>query len=73
MQSLDEWFWPLNSGQGDVETVTKGGELKRAGKLSFVTVDNAGHTSPRDAPKSMGFMVNCWLNGDGPDGPHSCP
>lgn len=46
--------------------------MKKAGKLSFFTVDNAGHTSPGDAPESVAFMVECWLNGNSRNGAQ-CP
>lgn len=45
--------------------MVKGGQMKKAGKLSFVTLDNAGHTSPGagDAPESAAFIVECWVHG----------
>lgn len=52
-----DWYWPSDEGK------LKGGQIKSAGKLSFVSVDDAGHASPGDAPDSIGFVVDCWLNG----------
>ncbi|KAH6714632.1 Alpha/Beta hydrolase protein [Leptodontidium sp. MPI-SDFR-AT-0119] len=38
-----------------------GGERKEAGKLSFVTVDGAGHASPSDQPDSIQSVVLDWI------------
>lgn len=46
--------------------------MKRTGKLAFFSVDNAGHTSPGDAPESVAFMVECWVNGKSLSGAQ-CP
>jgi hypothetical protein len=37
--------------------------MKKAGKVSFVTIGNAGHRSPSDTPESVAFIVECWVMG----------
>lgn len=58
LQPLVDWFWPAAYNQK-----RKGGQFKKAGKLTFVTIDEAGHTSPGDQPESVSFVVGCWLKG----------
>jgi len=50
----------------------KGGQTKTAGKMTFVTIDNAGHTAPGDAPESVAFMAKCWVTGKETHAVH-CP
>lgn len=65
LQKFKKWFWQNDHGEN-----VEGGTLKVAGKLSFVAVDEAGHTSPGDAPESVSYIVDCWLNGPAKT---SCP
>lgn len=51
-------------------TLTKGGESKSVEKLSTVTVDEAGHTSPGDQKEAVAFVVKCWLH---PGQDERCP
>lgn len=65
IQPWRDWAFPRNNEDEDKVKVEKGGRVKKAGKLSFLTVDNAGHTSPGDAPESVAFVVECWTRGKG--------
>jgi len=65
LQPFADWFWPSKSSEEKALKLEKGGQMKRAGKLSFITVDNAGHTCPGDAPESVAFMIKCWVTGKG--------
>ncbi|PVH77469.1 alpha/beta-hydrolase [Cadophora sp. DSE1049] len=45
------------------EEERRGGERKDVGKLSFVTVDGAGHASPGDQPESVQSVLLDWISG----------
>jgi cathepsin A (carboxypeptidase C) len=72
LQPWTEWFWPSRAGSEKTQKLEKGGQLKKAGKLSFATIDNAGHSSPGDAPESVAFIVECWVRGTSSHG-INCP
>ncbi|KAL3418580.1 carboxypeptidase Y [Phlyctema vagabunda] len=60
------WFYPSESKSQSIEagmTKVKGGQVKSAGKLSFVTIDEAGHASPGDQPEAVAWIIDCWFNG----------
>ncbi|KAI2612651.1 alpha/beta-hydrolase [Hypoxylon fragiforme] len=57
LEKFAEWTWPDESGN-----LTKGGEVKSADKLTFVSVDEAGHTSPGDQKQAVGWIMKCWLH-----------
>ncbi|RDW75873.1 hypothetical protein BP5796_06694 [Coleophoma crateriformis] len=67
VQHFVDWFWPNGKVGG-----MKGGQAKSAGKLSFATVDEAGHTSPGDQPEAVAFLIECWVNGASVSG-SPCP
>lgn len=55
-----EWrTWDYVTVDGEKKT---GGEIKQADKLTFVTVDGAGHPSPGDQPESVWSIVSQWLS-----------
>jgi cathepsin A (carboxypeptidase C) len=72
LQSFVDWVFPSVSDTAGGIILAKGGRMKKAGKLSFFTVDHAGHTSPGDAPESVAFIVQCWVSGRVTNG-ISCP
>jgi hypothetical protein len=37
--------------------------MKKAGKVSFVTIGNAGHRSSSDTPESVAFTLNVGFMG----------
>lgn len=61
LNQYKDWFWPKEGSNGVIRI--KGGDMQTTDKLSFVTIDEAGHTSPGDQPEGVGFIVNCWVNG----------
>lgn len=65
LEKFADWSWPNKSG-----SLTKGGEFKIVDKLAFVTLDEAGHTSPGDQKEAASFILKCWLSGGKGDG---CP
>jgi hypothetical protein len=65
MQRFADWEWPDESGK-----MTKGGQFKTADKLTFVSVDEAGHTSPGDQKAAVAFLMSCWLLDEKDD---ACP
>ncbi|KAI1374715.1 alpha/beta-hydrolase [Hypoxylon crocopeplum] len=56
METFADWSWPDKSGK-----LSKGGEFKAVDKLAFVSVDEAGHTSPGDQREAVAFLMKCWL------------
>ncbi|KAK3687691.1 carboxypeptidase Y [Podospora appendiculata] len=69
MRKFQDWAWPDKSG-----TLTTGGQFKTAGdsgaasKLSFVSVDEAGHASPGDQREAIAWLVGCWTGSARSDG-----
>jgi len=59
MQKFDDWKWPDQSGR-----MAKGGQFKTADKLTFVSVDEAGHMAPGDQKAAVAFLMACWLFDD---------
>ena len=61
LQRYQDWTWtPSNSTTAEKK---KGGEYKTADKLAFVSIDEAGHTSPGDQKEAVAFIMKCWLTG----------
>ncbi|CAG9989010.1 unnamed protein product [Clonostachys byssicola] len=58
--SFEEWRWPQSSG-----TLVRGGEWKSSGNLLFVSIDEAGHSSPRDQAEAVTFLLKCWTSPQG--------
>ncbi|KAH9897374.1 alpha/beta-hydrolase [Xylariomycetidae sp. FL2044] len=65
MEKFKDWYWSDKSGD-----VVKGGEFKRVDKLTFATIDEAGHTSPGDQREAVSSWVECWVLGGEDSG---CP
>ncbi|KAI2601740.1 alpha/beta-hydrolase [Hypoxylon sp. NC1633] len=65
MKTFSGWTWPSRSGRLNI-----GGEYKAVDKLAFVSVDEAGHTSPGDQREAVAFLMKCWL---GVGDPKACP
>ncbi|KAI0170965.1 Alpha/Beta hydrolase protein [Pestalotiopsis sp. NC0098] len=57
-QDFGDWEWPDKHGK-----VTKGGQMKTADKLAFVSVDEAGHMAPGYQKEAVAFLMACWLLG----------
>lgn len=53
-----DWEWPDVAGE-----LTVGGQIKKADKLSFATILEAGHASPGDQKAAVAFLLECWTNG----------
>jgi hypothetical protein len=72
MHQYKDWYWPDESGAW-----TKGGEIKTddgrggAAKLAFISIDEAGHTSPGDQQEAVTWLVGCWTGAG--RGDESCP
>ncbi|KAH8645499.1 Alpha/Beta hydrolase protein [Xylariales sp. PMI_506] len=57
LEKYTDWFWTSSGTQ----EVSKGGEFKAVDKLAFVTLDEAGHTSPGDQKEATSIIMKCWL------------
>ena len=74
MHQYRDWHWPDESGK-----LIKGGEIKAAddfeiaNKLAFVSVDEAGHTSPGDQKEAVSWLVKCWTDGRREGTDSRCP
>lgn len=53
----NEWYLTNGSGKNK-----KAGQYKHAGKLWFVTVDDAGHAVPADQPEGALKIINKWIS-----------
>lgn len=42
----------------------KGGEVKNSGNLTFVTIDESGHTCPHDQPIGVLHVMTQWVAGN---------
>lgn len=63
-RKLQDWFYTDSANFATRQLsggLRKGGQFKNAGRLWLFTVDNAGHTSPHDAPVAVEAVVNWWL------------
>ncbi|KAK3934648.1 Alpha/Beta hydrolase protein [Diplogelasinospora grovesii] len=67
MYRFKEWQWPDESGK-----LTVGGEMKTADKLSFVSIDEAGHAAPQFQREAVSFLMRCWIAGGSERDPR-CP
>jgi carboxypeptidase C (cathepsin A) len=54
--SYEDWFWVDASSKKQC-----GGAFKSHGKLSVVTVDEAGHMSPHDQPEATLQVMKRWI------------
>ncbi|KAK0636962.1 Alpha/Beta hydrolase protein [Bombardia bombarda] len=72
LHQFKDWTWPDEEGK-----LTVGGQFKTANdstvanKLSFFTVDEAGHASPGDQMEAITWLMKCWTDKAGSDA--RCP
>lgn len=64
LRRFSDWFWTRNG------ELVKGGEMKSVGKLTFVSVDDAGHLPALSQPEAVSFVIKGWVTG-GKD--ETCP
>ncbi|KAK3318957.1 carboxypeptidase Y [Apodospora peruviana] len=61
MHRFRNWTWPNEDGK-----MTVGGQFKTANdtetvdKLAFMTINEAGHTSPGDQRQAVTWLMGCW-------------
>ncbi|KAF7556193.1 hypothetical protein G7Z17_g1662 [Cylindrodendrum hubeiense] len=56
-EEFKPWYFQDTSGEN-----VRGGSFKANGNLTIVTVDEAGHMSPRDQPKAVAEVVRNWMD-----------
>ncbi|KAH9905658.1 alpha/beta-hydrolase [Xylariomycetidae sp. FL2044] len=59
LEKFADWGFPQEQAS---RRWKKGGEYKSVDRLSFVSVDEAGHTSPGDQREAVAFVMKCWLH-----------
>ncbi len=55
-ESLRPWYF-----HDSKNTKARGGEYKSVGRLTLVTVDEAGHMSPYDQPIATTEIIRGWI------------
>jgi len=55
-QPFTRWTWMGDGGQP-----AQGGDMKSVGKLSFVSVEDAGHLPAVGQPAVVAWVIRCWV------------